>query len=168
VADTTLISSADLAKILGFSVRRLQQLTKEIPILQASHGKYDLAKTIQTYIAWLKEKTATDSKDDALKDEMLKLTRAKRIKAELELDLVMGNVHKAEDVMSVVGGMVANVRSRLLDLPVKLAPQMIAKTNIDQAREIVQKEVFSVLQSLSEYNPEDYTKAGGDDGGTCE
>lgn len=168
MADTTLISSAELAKILGFSVRRLQQLTKEIPLLQASHGKYDLAKTVQAYIGWLKEKTVNESEGDALKDETLKLTRAKRIKAELELDLVMGNVHKAEDVMAVVGGMVANVRSRLLDLPVKLAPQMIAKTNIDQVREIVQKEVFSVLQSLSEYNPEDYLKAGDANGDTSE
>lgn len=168
MADITLMGSSDLAKIMGFSVRRLQQLTKEIPLLQASHGKYDLAKTIQTYIAWLKEKTANESEGDAQKDETLKLTRAKRIKAELELDLALGNVHKAEDVMSVVGGMVANVRSRLLDLPVKLAPQMIAKTNIDQVREIVQKEVFSVLQSLSEYNPEDYAKAGDANGDTCE
>lgn len=168
MADITLISSADLAKILGFSVRRLQQLTKEIPLSQASHGKYDLAKTVQLYVEWIKEKSAVKSENDALKDETLKLTRAKRIKAELELDLVMGNVHKAEDVMSVVGGMVANVRSRLLDLPVKLAPQMIAKTNIDQVREIVQKEVFSVLQSLSEYNPEDYMKAGGANEDTCE
>jgi len=161
MADIELIASSDLAKILGFSVRRLQQLTKEIPLPQASHGKYELAKTIQVYIGWLKEKIANESEGDALKDETLKLTRAKRIKAELELDLVMGNVHKSEDVMAVVGGMVANVRSRLLDLPVKLAPQMIAKTNIDQVREIVQKEIFSVLQSLSEYNPEDYMKAGG-------
>ena len=168
MADITLMTSSELAKIMGFSVRRLQQLTKEIPLLQASHGKYDLAKTVQTYIGWLKEKIANESEGDALKDETLKLTRAKRIKAELELDLVMGNVHKAEDVMAVVGGMVANVRSRLLDLPVKLAPQMIAKTNIDQVREIVQKEVFSVLQSLSEYNPEDYMKAGGANEDTCE
>lgn len=156
--DKEVYSSSDLAALLGFSVRRLQQLTKEIPLPQAGHGKYDLTLTIKAYVDWIKEKSAEKSPDASIKGETLMLTRAKRQKAELELKMMMGELHKSGDVMAIVGDMVATVRSRLLDLPAKLAPQMIAETDIDVVRTTIQKEINTALKALSEYDPAEYAR----------
>lgn len=168
--DNEVWSAAEIAKLFGFSVRRLQQISKEIPLPQAGHGKFELSSTIQAYITWIKAKSGEKGTDGAIKDETLMLTRAKRQKAEIELQMMMGDLHKAEDVMAIVGEMVATVRSRLLDLPSKLAPQMIAQKEIELVRGVIQREIYTALQSLSEYNPEeyarrnkDYMKAGGQD-----
>lgn len=158
MVDIEKCGAADVANILGFSVRRLQQLTKEIPLSQVAHGKYDLPQTVQAYANWLKEKSSEKGAGSSLKDETLKLTRAKRQKAEIIVQTMLGELHRAEDVMAIVGDMVATVRARILDLPSKLAPKMIAQDDIHVARETIQAEIRTVLQSLSEYNPEDYAR----------
>lgn len=69
-----------------------------------------------------------------------------------------GELHKADDVKFIVGNMVATVRSRLLDIPAKISPKMIAQKDIDIVRAIIQDEIYIALETLSDYDPEPYKR----------
>lgn len=153
------VSTSLLAEILGVTPRRVQQLTKEIPLDQVSRGTYDLPITIQKYIAWIKDSAATSNEGEAdFQTEKTLLTRAQRKKAERLLQLMDGDLHKSDDVKFIVGNMVATVRSRLLDIPAKLSPKMIAQKDIDVVRAIIQDEIYVALDTLADYDPEPYKR----------
>ena len=137
------VSTSLLAEIIGVTSRRVQQLTKEIPLEQVSRRTYDLPITVQKYVAWIKDSTAASNEGEVnLQTEKTLLTRAQRKKAERLLQLMDGELHKADDVKFIVGNMVATVRSRLLDIPAKLSPKMIAQKDIDIVRAIIQDEIY--------------------------
>lgn len=86
------VSSTDLAKLLGLSVRRIQQLTADgtLPATDKEHGrKYCLADAIQAYIKSVQTKTDNSS----AKSRILKLQEEK-LAAEVELKQSQGELHQ--------------------------------------------------------------------------
>lgn len=84
------------------------------------------------------------------------LERAKREKVELELAAMRGQMHYSEDVERVMNDMLSNFRSKLLALPTRAAPMLIARNDIGDIQELLYKEVLEVLKELSNYDPEEF------------
>lgn len=146
------VSTAELSEILGLSSRRIQQLTKEEALVRISHGVYDLPASIQSYLEYIKEQSKTGEELSKVTEEIL-LVRAKRIKAELDLDIMQGNVHRSEDVEAIMNDMLASFRAQLLVLPNKVAPLIIAQTEVEIIKTIIKKYVNEALQELADYEP---------------
>ena len=146
-----IVTTAELCEILGLSSRRIQQLTKEGALIRAERGKYDLPASIKTYIEYSTE--STDEELNKVTEETL-LIRARRQKAELDLDIMQGNVHRSEDVETIMNDMLASFRAQLLVLPNKVAPLVIAQTEVELIKTIIKKYVNEALQELSDYDPD--------------
>ena len=147
------ITTQELSEILGLSSRRIQQLAKENAVVRVAHGKYDLPHSIQAYIEYIKEQNKTPEQID-LNQEKTLLTRANRMKAELELKIMQGELHRSEDIEFVMNDMLSSFRAQMLVIPGKAAPKIIGETDIEVVKGILKSLIFEALQELSDYEPE--------------
>lgn len=146
-----IVTTSEICEILGLSARRIQQLTKEGALVRVSHGKYDLPSSIKAYIDYSNEVPSEEL--DKIAEETL-WTRARRQKAELELKIMRGEVHRSEDVESVMNDMLASFRAQMLVIPGKVAPQLLSITDVEVIKSIVKKYIYEALQELSDYDPD--------------
>lgn len=149
-----LVSTSELAEILGITDRRIRQLEKAGIISKISRGKYDLAAAVQQYISWIKSQYAETDEELDLKKEKTLLTRANRQKVELELQIMRGELHRSEDVRRVMNDMLGAFRARCLAIPSKVAPKIQGKTDLAIIQDIIKKEVYEALSELADYDPE--------------
>ena len=161
-------STQAIAKLFGITTRMVEYLKTE-GIIQGEGKpiKYDLIPTVQAYIQYLREKTNGKIKPgDDQQNESAKLEGEARIKqakaeiAELQLKELRGEMHKAEDVQTIMTDHVLMVRSMLMGLPNKLAVDVAGVKNTAEVAEIIKKEVYFILHELSnyEYDKEEYQK----------
>ncbi len=154
-------STVELAMALNLTDRRVRQLRSDGVIEAMGRNKYDLAQALQGYINFLTG--GADNTKEVSNDyhaERAKLTKAKRETAEIELALLRNEVHAAEDIMAVMSGMLMAFRARLLALPTKMAPMLLAQTELTKIQDILRSGVYECLSELSEYNPADFAGKG--------
>lgn len=155
------VNSSSLEKIIGVSDRRIRQLAEEGVIVRAAHGRYKLMDSITNYILNLKvamEASGTKTPDGELdlEEEKAIHERVKRHISELKLQIMKGDLHKSEDVERVMTDMLVSVRTKLLSMPAKLAPLLVARSDIDYIRRAINREVLESLNELKDYNPKDF------------
>lgn len=151
------VSSTTLGKILNLSERRVRGLAELGVFEKIKRGQYKLVENIQKYIVYIKTNSeAGEVENDAgldLEKERALHERIKREQSELKLAAMKGEMHKSEDVERVMNDMLSNFRSKLLSLPSKVSPLLIAREEIGEIQEILQKEVLETLQELANYDP---------------
>lgn len=154
------VNSATLEKIIGVSDRRIRQLAEENTIVRAAKGRYKLMDSIINYILTLKVQMEAGNVDlDGeidLEEEKAIHERVKRHISELKLQVMKGDLHKSKDVERVMTDMLISVKTKLLSMPTKLAPLLVARNDVDYIRAAINKEVFEALNELKNYNPKDF------------
>lgn len=145
-----------LASVLGISQARVSQLRKEGILNAEGHPlKYNLAESVQDYIAYAVEtaRTSAPEDEDAESKKLQAEADYKEAKArqeELKLAELEGRMHSAEDVEAATTQLVYAVRSAMLAMPGRIAVDVVGKTAAE-ASDVVRREVFAALESLSEY-----------------
>ena len=157
-----------IAKLFGVSTRRVEQLKTEGVIKgQGKPTRYDLLPTIQAYIKYLSDKANGREKKEAdAQLETEKLTAEKRIKtakaemAELELQELKGELHRASDVEAITTDHVLYMRSMLMAMPGKLAVDVATLSSAAECAERIKQEVYTVLNNLADYryDPDEYKR----------
>ncbi len=155
------VNSATLEKIIGVSDRRIRQLAEEGIVIRAAKGRYKLKDSIMNYILTLKvamEAAGTDSPDGELdlEEEKAIHERVKRHISELKLQVMKGELHRSGDVERVMTDMLVSIRARLLAMPTKLAPLLVARNDVGYIRTAINREVLEALNELKDYNPKDF------------
>lgn len=155
------VNSATLEKIIGVSDRRIRQLAEEGIVIRASKGRYKLKDSIMNYILTLKvamEAAGTDSPDGELdlEEEKAIHERVKRHISELKLQVMKGELHRSGDVERVMTDMLVSIRARLLAMPTKLAPLLVARNDVGYIRTALNREMLDALNELKDYNPKDF------------
>ncbi|MGI6436396.1 MAG: hypothetical protein ACOX0F_13805 [Syntrophomonadaceae bacterium] len=151
-------TTSELAKILGVSDRRVQQLVTMGAFPRLDRGKYDLPTVVQSYISFIRsqyENVCTEELD--LRTEKALLTRAQRKKVELELKIMQGELHRSEDVRQVMNDMLGAFRARCLSIPTKAAPRVKGK-DLAAVKDVLKKEIYEALSELADYDPEVFYK----------
>lgn len=150
-------NTGELAKLLNITQRRVNQLAEEKIITRQPEGDFVLPEAIAEFYSF---KFQSDEAIDFMAEKALH-EKAKRELAELELQKRRNEVHDAADVELVMTDMLTNLRSQLLGLPAKMAPQLANRDKdfIDQA---LTDEIHARLTELSDYSPEMFT--GGSNG----
>lgn len=160
-----MVSSGELAKVLGKSERTVQILAKAGTITCEkikNKNQYNLYTVVQEYIESIanRDVPGASSLDEAKVREEIRYKRAKADMMELELKELDGQMHSAEDVEAMTTDLVLAVRSALLSLPGRLGVDIAAAGTAAEVSELIKKSVYEVLEELSkyEYNPEEYKK----------
>lgn len=156
-----------LAKLFNLTDMRVQQLSKMGVTLKAAHGRYELWPSIKGYITYLQEragvKAATsnaEGEDDGgdYNKHRARLYRSKADQSEIEVALIRATVHESESVAKVWEDMIVNARSKLLSLPVKLAPRLEGVADRKEIKAVIEAAVYEALNELSNYDPSRVTR----------
>lgn len=145
-------TTKEISEILGFTDRRIRQLENEGSLVKVGRNKFDLPASIQRYIEVTKEQSESEEDMDYNKEKTL-LTRANRKKAEMELKILQGDVHKSEDVENVMNDMLTSFRAQVLVIPGKAASQVLGLTELEVIKDILKEMIHETLQELSDYEP---------------
>ena len=140
-----------IAKLLDLSERRVQQLSREGVIPKATRGQYDLIGSVRGYVRYLREQAAkaqAGAPDYAA--ERARFIRARADLAEMEADEKRGAVIAAEDVEAAWIAVLALLRTRLLALPDRLAPQVQGAASPAAVRDLMRGAVREALEELAE------------------
>jgi phage terminase Nu1 subunit (DNA packaging protein) len=143
------VPSTDLAKVLGITQRRVQQLENETVLIKNAEGKFELSKNIELYYTWKLQPSSNADYD--IKKALHE--KAKREKAEMINANIRNQLHDAEDVEQVMTNMLVNFRSKMLGLPSKIARKLVRQKSINVINHELEKAIKEALAELSEYDP---------------
>ena len=142
---------AVIAKLLDLSERRVQQLSREGVIPKATRGQYDLVGSVRGYVRYLRDQAAkaqAGAPDYAA--ERARFIRARADLAEMEAEEKRGAVIAAEEVEAAWIAVLALLRTRLLALPDRLAPQLHAESGPAGVRDLLRGAFREALEELAE------------------
>ena len=136
-------------------------------VLPSAPGKpMDLDRARVAYINYLRKKArmTSNTDDGTITEHKTRLTSAQADKAEMEVQVLSSSLIKADDVRSTWTEFVSNVRAKLLNLPSKLAHQVIGLDHYAEAEELLTNEIYETLNELSksEYTESDEVGMDGD------
>lgn len=164
-ADLTeiVVASKVLESLFGLKDRTIRDLADKGIVKRDSHGKYLLWNSAKGYITALKAinagkngiKTEDDEQDLDYDREHAAHERVKRQISEIRLQLIKGQVHKAEDVERVMTDMFEKFKSKMNAIPSKMAKKLEGKSRIE-IQTILREEIDGTLIELSNYNPQDF------------
>lgn len=137
--------------------RQIRYRAEEGVIVRAAKGRYKLVDSIKNYILMLKlekEGIGTEFADGEinLEEEKGLHERVKRHISELKLQTMKGELHKAEDVETVMMDMLAAFKTRVLGIPSKVAP-VLENRDAVYIKDRLTTEVTEALNELKDYDP---------------
>lgn len=148
-----IVTTQQISEIFGMTPRNIQLLTQKGVFVKVAHGKYDLRRSIKKYVESLVEKAGPEEGEIDNQKETGLWTRARREKAELEVKIIKGDLHRSVDVERIMNDMLGAFRGRLLSLPSKIAPQLLGMTEIPVIKETLKEAVHETMTELANYDP---------------
>ena len=156
--DATIVNSIILGNCWGITDRRVRQLREEGIISEVARGKYDLIKSTRQYCEYLRQQAnaSKDGKESKLNFDTEKALheKVKREKAELQFKVMKGELHRSEDVESVMTDMITRAKTKLLGIPPKVSPMVLGYKDISKVQLIIQNHIEEALNELADYDPQ--------------
>lgn len=153
-----IVNKAGLAEFLGVSLSTIDGLLRQgIPTVQRGSKGAEYQFDTADVVRWRVESAVKDAA--GLRDSV-DLDEARRRKlaaeaalAELDLSIRRGDAVSLNDTAAAWEGMAVAFRNKMLGLPAKLAPVLVAETDLATARGTLEREVHEALEELSSYEP---------------
>lgn len=155
--DNITVAAAVLGELFGVKDRRIRQMADEGIVVRAAKGRYKLVDSIKNYMLSLKlaaEGVGLDMVDGEINfdEEKALHERVKRHISELKLQTMKGELHKAEDVETVMMDMLAAFKTRMMNIPSKVAP-ILESHDAAYIKDRLTNEVTEALNELKDYDP---------------
>lgn len=129
---TSGVDELTLAKLLDCSDRNIRDLAKRGLVVKIAPGRYDLGKSVQTYVKHLRGQAAGHrSGEDDLVAERARLTRRQAEEIEMRLALKRGEAIEIDAIAPALERIVRTVQLALLATPAKAATRMPHLTRAD-------------------------------------
>lgn len=152
------VTSSIVAKTLGVSQKTVNRLADKGVLSHKVDSRgyriFDLAKAQAEYDAYTDPALIDDENTDWNVEQKKADTRIKRARAdmlELEREEMMGRYHRAEFVADAIDELIFAVRAKLLALPGKLAPVVVAMDDQAEVSAAIKREVVATLEELAAY-----------------
>jgi phage terminase Nu1 subunit (DNA packaging protein) len=140
-----------ISRLLDLSERRVQQLSREGVIPKAERGQYDLIGSVRGYVRYLRDqalKAQAGAPDYAA--ERARFIRARADLAEMEAEEKRRALIAAEQIEAAWIAVLALLRTRLLALPDRLAPQAFEQSTVGDTRNLIRAAIREVLDDLAQ------------------
>lgn len=153
------VKTADICNATGKTNQWIGQLTSQgvISKTKTSHGQlYELFETVRSYIAMMESRAKRKDETSAAAELRKKQAdadykEAKAEMADMETKEFQGKLHRAEDVQAMITDLLYYVRGSLIALAGRCANDCAASNEPAEIQKIIEKEVFSILEGLSEH-----------------
>lgn len=145
------VSFEEVAKFLNLSKSSFYRLIESGVIPKSEDGEYILGEVVESY--W---RNQFDT--EGLKAAQTRLTTAQAEIKELELAEMRGEMHRASVIQKIWAERNVNIKSRLLAIPSKIAPELIGQ-DLPGVMTKLKDAVCEVLNELAEYDAGQITSA---------
>lgn len=155
-----IVNKAELAEIIGISLKGVDEMIRRgMPLV--SRGGEGRGASFQIDVSdVMKWQVSQATKDVSDKLEAINIDEARLRKvaaeaalAELDLALKRGDAVSLTAVAKMWAGMVTAFKYRCLSIPAKLAPVLVAETDLVVARGMLEREIHEALDELTGYEP---------------
>ncbi len=149
------VSTRDFAKVVNLTDRAVRQWITQgvIPVESQNPYRINVKTGLNAYLSYVKEHNSVD--DEKARSEKLRADAdyaiAKARQEEIKLKELEGIMHDSEDVRAMTEDLIYTIRGAIIALPMKVAMDVAAEDNPNKCTEIIRKEVYSILEGLSEY-----------------
>lgn len=148
------VTQRAFAGCIGVTQPRVSQLIKDGIVLQDDSSTSGGVYLVSGIINYMRSKVgASEEEDIDYMQEKAKHEKTKREIAELRLAKMEHSVYDAHTVELVMTEQNSNLRTQLLGLPSKLAPQLEGKKK-EEIYAIMTREIEEKLEELAEYSPD--------------
>ena len=153
------VSTAQIAKALNLSTRRVSQLVEQGVLPKAGRGQFELGPVMAAYIRYMqtaferRELLTDDGESADVRRQRARLLKAQADDAEIELSKKRGELLPLDVFEQEMGNMISTMRQNVLNLPGRLAPRLVGETSQGKIREVVRGEVYRALESLTLKEP---------------
>ncbi len=176
---------AELARILGIGVRRVQQITAQGgAVKSAARGQYDLAASVQAYVRYREDEAVAARIGSAADDEIggrdvVDLTQERARKMRGDADIVemqaareRGTLVRADTVGRAWSNILKIVQVKLMGQgPARIAARALGCQTEREIKQIVRDEMRQVLTEAAQIDPAEVLAADedevADDGGAA-
>lgn len=141
-----IMTTKELAELFDISVRRIQQIIKALTLEPYKRGSYDLKTFLSSYLKY--NMTYSDEDVDYAKEKALH-ERSKREISQIELAVKKNNLHSSEDIKEIWGKLLSNFKTKILNIPIRVAPKLIAQEELGIIQQILKDECYEVLEALA-------------------
>jgi phage terminase Nu1 subunit (DNA packaging protein) len=141
-----------ICKICDLTSARISQLCTAGIIPRQERGRYELVPVLSAYIKYLRERSVrsdSSGNPDDYSAQRTRLTKGRADLVEMEREQLSNQLIPAADVEQVLSNMVSTIRSRLLTIPTKTAPNVFAAESINECRDILKIEIHETLNELA-------------------
>jgi phage terminase Nu1 subunit (DNA packaging protein) len=146
------VTTRELAQAFGLGERQIVNLWHQ-GMPKIAVGRYDLVSCFKWKVAQLEsalEEARREHPEEADKrQEEALLARVRREKIEMENAERRGLLLEADKVGSVLERAVLFMRTKLLSIPTKSAPRVVAATGVNEVKIILDEVVHDALSELS-------------------
>src|SRR4051812_27114194 len=121
-------STADLARVLGLTERRIQQLEKLGVFRRVAHGEWDLPASVQSYVRHRLQSEIRQSRS-AEANKRLRLARAREVEvrtAERERRLIDTN-----EALNAIDEVLGTFLAELAGLPARVTRDLYLRTKLE-------------------------------------
>ena len=144
------VNAAMLGLVLGISRARVANLAADGVLPRAGRGLFDLPACVQAYLRHkLAMAKASDVTAQSLVAERSRLTKIKADAAEVEARKLAGELVPAADIEAAWLAVAGTVRSRLLAIPTRTAPRIVALKTPAEAQALLRKEINAALAAIA-------------------
>ena len=147
----------DVYTHLGISKTTLVNLIDKGVIPHSPAGKYDVDACREAYISNLREVAAGRAAGGSLDlgEERARLAKEQADAKEMENDILRGDLVYIADVADVAEKQFAKVRSKLLSVPTKAAPEAAACATVKEVQALLERAITEALNDLVGFNTSD-------------
>lgn len=145
---------AEVAKHIGVTPKYVNDLINESVIEKRPRGQYDIDECRNAYIKRLRENAAgrAASGELDLVAERARLAKEQADAKEMDNAIGRGDLVYIEDVAKQFENMLTKVRTKLLALPTKIAPECHASATMLEVQSLIEAGIVEALHELVGYD----------------
>ena len=149
------ISAAKWGELHGFTRQYAARRLRELGAQRGPDGRYDLtaAEALHEGTALPSAAPSLETKDGPITkaEADRRFVEAKARRAEIQNQVLSGELIKAADVKLAIGKMISAARQRLLSIGHKLAPTLAVEDDVLVVQAAIDDAIYEALQELSAY-----------------
>ena len=147
---------SDLAAHLQMTTKSVQELINKGIIEKKERGKYEIDAVRKQYILHVREVAAGRAKvgDLDLQEERARLAKEQADAKEMENAVERGDLVYIENVAKQFELQLTKVRTKLLAVPTKVAPEAHIAATVKEVQSLIEAEIVEALNELVGYDKE--------------
>ncbi len=170
-ANSNYYTAEQMAKLLGLSVRRVQQLRSEgAMVTEVPEGetspRYNVVRSLLAYCKHLQSKADTTNANTRIKAAEADKKEKQAALLDIELRKRNGEVHEARHVATLIDGMIVEAKGAFLGVPGRIAVDLANCDNPAETAQIVRRAICDAMSDLAgrKYDPDRFRRLVEEDG----